>query len=123
MRPASFKHLLTKPALLIAAGLVLLGAAAGQAETPPGGRVATPEGVRNCRAAKPSFDALYRCLSASFAPEDDTAFSHVGLHAAFAPRGVRVPEPSCAGIGRDRPVSCSARSRWRQCAVGPSPPV
>lgn len=120
MRPASLKHILTKPALLIAAGLVLLSAAAGRA--PVGGLANPPEGERSCRAAKPSFDALCRCLGASLAGDDDAGFAHVGLHAAFEPAGANAGEPAC---GRSAPVvpwEETLRIRLRTCPVGPSPP-
>jgi len=123
MRPVSLKHLLTKPALLIAAGLVLLGAAAGRADATPANRPATPDGVRTCRAVKPSFDALCRCLSASLASEDEGAFAHVGLHAAFLPGHVRATEPAGVRVDHVRDVRPAPRVRLRQCPVGPSPPV
>lgn len=126
MRPASFTHLLTKPALLIAAGLVLLGATAGRdAPAALGGASSAERGVgtSSCRATKPSFDALCRCLGVSFTSEEDGGFSHVGLHAAFAPTGARlVGEPGVCVAVQPCEIPLS-RTRLRQCAVGPSPPV
>ena len=121
MRPVSFKELLTRPALLIAAGLVLLGAAAGR--TSAAGDLAPPEGERSCRATKPTFDALCRCLTASLASDDESGFGHVGLHAAFEPVTGGLAEqvlPRPGSGGRDW---LAPRARLRQCCVGPSPPV
>lgn len=120
MRPLSLKHILTKPALLVAAGLVLLGAAGGRAALVEGLPVA--EGERSCRATKPTFDALCRCLGASLAGEDDAGFGHVGLHAAFAPAGASAAEPVLCRLGPGAPGTLAPRVRLRTCPVGPSPP-
>jgi len=130
MRPASLKHLLTRPALLIAAGLVLLGAAAGRAMPATAGGLATAErgagsdaSASAARATRPAFDALCRCLGASLAAEDEGAFAHVGLHAAFQPAGAALA--AVAGV-RGACVDAahtSPRARLRRCPVGPSPPV
>ncbi len=122
MRPASLKHLLTKPALLIAAGLVLLGAAAGGASDGQLGGSAATVGGTTCRTTKPSLDALCRYLSASFVSEDDGAFAHAGLHAAFEPTGVLPVDTVCVRAGREGFESQVPWRRLRQCPVGPSPP-
>jgi len=122
MRPASLKHLLTKPALLIAAGLVLLGAAAGGAsEGPLGGSSATVGGT-TCRTTKPSLDALCRYLSASFVSEDDVGFAHAGLDAAFEPTRAGLVDTVCVRAGREGFERQVPWRRLRQCPVGPSPP-
>lgn len=121
MRSVSIKDLLTKPALLIAAGLVLLGAAAGRASVP--GDLAPAEGERSCRAAKPSFEVLCRCLSASLTSDEEGGFTHVGLHAAFEPVAGDVAGRVLQRLGPVAAGDVTPRIRLRQCRVGPAPPV
>ena len=117
MRTVSLKHLLTKPALLIAAGLVLLGATSGR--TAPLGESAAPDSERSMR---PTFDVLCRCLTASLASDDESGFGHVGLHAAFGPSAGALAEPALRRVGRRAEIIETPHSRLRVCRVGPSPP-
>ena len=115
--------MLTKPALLIAAGLVLLGAAAGR-ETPVG-ELAPTGGERSCRSSKTSLDVLCRCLSAAISAQEDDGFSSVGLNVAFHARcGSLDPAP---GMSVRAPWLTERwvdpRTRLRACPVGPAPPV
>lgn len=122
MRSASLKHILTRPALLIAAGLVLLGAAAGRAQ--PGAVGASPasEGDRAGRAAQPALEALYRCLGASLVSESGTTFGADGLSAAFDPAGVFPADLAAACTGRPVTAVMATRVGLRLAPVGPAPP-
>lgn len=120
MRPVSFKHLWTKPALLVAAGLVLLGATGRSATL---GRAEGSEGAPRCEATKPSFEALYRCLSASFAADQDTGFSHVGLDATFEHHAIGLCALPGTRVALTPAGRVDLRTRLREHPVGPSPPA
>lgn len=120
MRSVSLKHLWTTPALLVAAGLVLLGAT-GRAAAPS--RVQSPDDASSCQAIRPSLDALCRCLGASFAPDHDSGFGPVGLCAAFEYGTIDAPRRAGARLGPHPEDRISLRVRLCGCPVGPSPPV